>query len=531
MTRHRALFTVLAGVLCLAGPAWSQQYTVSHFAGNPGGFGVADGPGSVGRFGSPAGVAIDSAGTLYIADLGNHTIRSVSPAGVVSTLAGSPGQPGYVDGDGAQARFFQPWGIAVDAARNVYVADMTNRVIRKVTPAGEVTTLAGSQSAPPEVVDGTGAAAHFASVMDIAACPDGTFLITDMDGHVVRRMTPDGAVTTVAGLAGHFGSVDGVGSLARFAAPFGITVGPDGVAFVADSNAGVIRRIALDTTVTTLAGGHGLRDYVDGTGGAARFLSPRGITHGPGGVLFVTDGNAVRAVTLAGVVTTVVGAAFAAGANDGQGLAARFNFPTGIAADAAGNFFVAEGNNHTLRTIDAGLNVSTLAGAAPKPAGYLNGFVADARFDQFSAVAVHPDGDLFVADLAHGAIRRITPAGDVSTFAGVPEDPAHCRWPALGIARFTQVLSLAFAPDGTLYLYELHRLRAISPEGVVRTVAGDAEPGTADGHGGRREVRRVGGERACRGSRRHGLHRRRDERHDPASLAHRRRHDVARPGR
>jgi len=492
MSNSRVLGLALTAVLCLASTARSQNYTVSHLAGNPGGGGAADGIGAIARFASPAGVAVDADGTIYVADLINHTIRVVTAEGVVTTLAGSPGQPGYADGQGASARFFQPWGIAVDASRNVYVADMMNRAIRKVTPAGVVTTVAGSPSAPAEAVDGTGSAAHFASVMGIAASPDGTFLVTDPDANVVRRMTAGGTVTTIAGAIGQFGSSDGVGSQARFAVPYGITVAPDGVAYVVDANAGVVQRITTDNTVTTIAGSPGHRDVVDGAGSGARFSNPLGITYGPGGVLFVTDANTVRSVTPGGSVTTVAGAAFVPGAVDGLGTAARFSFPVGIAADGAGNLFVAEGNNHTLRKIGPGFSVSTLAGAAPRPSGYRDGPLAEALFDQFSALAVSPRGDLFTAGFGYGAIRKITPGGLVSTFAGNRLDPRSVDGP-LDQARFTQVIALAFGPDATLYLYEPSRLRAIAPDGTVRTVAGDAEPGAVDGHGSAARLSASGG--------------------------------------
>ena len=191
-----------------------------HPGGDGGPVGSADGTGSAARFNDPDGVAVDGAGNVYVADTFNDTIRKITPAGVVTTLAGSPGQVGSADGTGSAARFNDPEGVAVDAAGNVYVADTRNDTIRKITPAGVVTTLAGSPGQAGSA-DGTGSAARFDFPNGVAVDGAGNVYVADAGNDTIRKITPAGVVTTLAGTAGQSGSADGTGSAARFNASGG----------------------------------------------------------------------------------------------------------------------------------------------------------------------------------------------------------------------------------------------------------------------------------------------------------------------
>ena len=203
-------------------------------------------------FNIPTGVAVDSAGNVYVADQGNHTIRKITPAGVVSTLAGLAGSAGSTDGTGSAARFFQPLGVAVDAAGNVYVADTNNQTIRKITPAGVVSTLAGLANSQGST-DGTGSAARFFAPTSVAVDAVGDVYVADDSNHTIRKITPAGVVSTLAGLAGSAGFADGTGSAARFNNPSGVTVDAAGNAYVADSDNSAIRKITPAGVVTTFA--------------------------------------------------------------------------------------------------------------------------------------------------------------------------------------------------------------------------------------------------------------------------------------
>jgi len=221
---------------------------VTTLAGNPGWVGSIDGTGSVARFNSPAGVAVNHEGTVYVADSGNHTIRTVTPDGVVTTLAGSPGLYGSTDGATNLARFYYPTGLAVDGAGNVYVADRNNHTIRKVTSAGVVTTIAGSAGWAGSA-DGVSTNARFNAPAGLALDSLGNLYVADSGNHTLRKVTPAGMVTTIAGSAGIPGSSDGVSSAFQFNQPLGVAVNGDGILLVADTSN---QRLAINVLVAQI---------------------------------------------------------------------------------------------------------------------------------------------------------------------------------------------------------------------------------------------------------------------------------------
>src|ERR1017187_2048500 len=346
-------------------PLGDTPYTFTTLAGmSNSSVGSADGMGSAARFYSPVGVAVDSAGNVYVADTYNHTIRKVTPAGLVTTLAGSAGWRGGADGTGSGARFYGPTGVAVDSAGNVYVADAGNNEIRKVTPAGVVTTLAGNTVSSGSA-DGTGSAARFYQPTGVAVDSAGNVYVADARNNTVRKVTSAGVVTTLVGSAGSSGSVDGTGSAARFYQPTGVAVDSAGNVYVADAGNNTIRKVMPAGVVTTLAGSAGWDGGADGTSSVARFYGPAGVAVDSAGNVYVADreNNTIRKVAPAGVVTTLAGSAWA-GSADGTGAAAQFYLPYGVAVDSAENIYVADTYNHTIRKVTAAGMGTTLAGSA-----------------------------------------------------------------------------------------------------------------------------------------------------------------------
>jgi sugar lactone lactonase YvrE len=269
---------------------------VTTFAGLAGvsGLATANGVGSQARFNLPRSVAVDGTGNVYVADTSNSAIRKITPDGLVTLLAG--GTAGTQDGTGAGARFLSPNGVAVDTAGNVYVADTSNNAIRKITPTGVVTTLAGLLGTFGSQ-DGTGPAARFSSPRGVAVDRGGNVYVADRDNNSIRKVTPAGVVTTLAGnLSFNPGSVDGPGVDARFNGPYAVAVdstsnGTDSI-YVAEGGGHTIRKITPAGVVTTLAGlSLTIGTATDTTGNAVRFSGPQGIAVDGAGNLFVADTN------------------------------------------------------------------------------------------------------------------------------------------------------------------------------------------------------------------------------------------------
>jgi sugar lactone lactonase YvrE len=465
----------------------SQDGKAVTLAGSAGSSGYADGAGDKARFSWPADVAADRFGTCFVADRANHVIRKVAVNGETSTFAGSAGKAGRTDGAGGVARFNNPSGVAVDSVGNVYVADTGNQTLRKVMPGGEVTTLAGC-AGMKGWSDGLGAQARFNGPSDLELDRAGNLYVTDRDNHMIRKVTPGGCVTTLGGQPNQMTCSDGFGTASRFAQPSGIWLDDAGTLYVADACNNRIavgeprveeRRVIVSPPVKTTSsaakapaapmateayawdvfvGQPGVSGIDDGNGNAARLSGPQGLALGPDGSLVVADGRAgaLRKVSPEGTVTTVVskhelltspigvgvdsrgvctvsdgsqallvvtprgevrplaGAAKKRGAADGAGQTARFDFVPGVCVDAAGSVFVADYNNHTVRRVTPDGTVTTMVGRAGQP-GSVDGKGGAARLSRPVAIVTDKAGDLFVA--TENKIRRVTRQGDVTTVA------------------------------------------------------------------------------------------------------------------
>ena len=310
----------------------TPYYAFTNFVGLPGISGTTDGTNTTARFYDPFGIGLDASGNLYVADYMNHTLRKVTPAGVVTTLAGLAGTPGSADGTNSQARFSGLQGAESDGAGNVYVADTFNCTIRKVTPEGVVTTLAGLAGATGSA-DGTNSQARFFYPRHLTVDNAGYIYVADFYNNTIRKVSPSGVVTTLAGLAGSSGTTDGTNGAARFFHPSGVAVDANGNVYVAEEAGTTIRKMTPAGVVTTLAGLAGVSGSVDGTNSTARLSYPCGVAVDTNGNVFVADGrNIIRKVTPAGVVTTIGGLAGTPGTADGTNSQARFQQIADLAA-------------------------------------------------------------------------------------------------------------------------------------------------------------------------------------------------------
>jgi DNA-binding beta-propeller fold protein YncE len=469
--------------------ALTVTHTLTLVAGEIGGAGHANGTGSAATFYSPAAVTSDSSGNIYVADQENQTIRVITPAGVVTTLAGTPGVQGSTNGTGAAALFNSPSELAVDASGNVYVADSGNNVIRMITPGGVVSTYAGtagvsgSSNSPGALFNSPMGVAVYQPVVPGPV----TLYVADSGNNTIRKISSSGQVTTVAGSPGVPGSNDGTGSAAQFAGPGSLIVDPaTGNIYVADTYNDTIRRITTGAVVTTIAGSVGGYGSNDGTGAAAQFLEPTSVALDAGAVhLYVSDtGNqTIRQITTAGdVVTTIAGSAGNVGAANGSGSAARFEFPTGVATDPSGNLYVADSVNYLIRKISMpAAAVTTLAGNIGGR-GYQDGAAAAARFNNPHYVATDPSGNIFVSDHYNNVIRMITHAGVVSTLAGTAGPGGFQDSPG---ALFNAPYGIATDASGNVYVADSgnNAIREIAmPGGTVTTIAGGSA-GSMDGTG------------------------------------------------
>jgi hypothetical protein len=328
--------------------------TVITFAGN-GNQGFVNGTGSAVEFGSPVALTVDKMGNVFVVDALNYCIRKITYNGIVSTLAGN-GSSGYVDGVGTKAQFEAPNGIAVDTYGNVYVSEGNsnpNHRIRKITPDGLVTTFAGKGISGYE--NGLSSIAEFYGPGPMAFDGASNLYVGDVINERIRKITGSGAqgvVSTFAG-NGNQGYLNGSGTSAEFDVPEGLAFDPSGNLYVADELNFSIRKISPSGIVSDFAGTKNNAGFSNGTGTSAQFVNPLAIACDSIGNLYVAEGslnNCIRKITPEGVVTTVAGSQMG-GFADGTVANAVFNSPTGIAIGPQGNIFIADAWNYRIRKI------------------------------------------------------------------------------------------------------------------------------------------------------------------------------------
>jgi hypothetical protein len=511
--------------------AQAPTYTFSVLAGMPPAS-AREGAGPLAGFTAPHGIAQDAAGVLYVSDNRAHVIWKILPDGTTTVFAGAIGQAGTTDGQSTAARFSAPVGLAFDPSGTLFVADHGSCAIRRVLPDATVTTWAGLPGTKGST-DGDRAAARFGYVFGLASDAAGSLYVTEMStpavnagggctssggavGESVRKITAAGQVSTVAGLTHFEGNADGPIAQARLSAPKGIVVEAGGSLLVTDAR-NTLRRVSTDGTVSTpftgLATPIQLALQSDGTlwiteagstaglrrvlsDGSTTIIQTRIDTRGVitdlgvlGGILPRADGTVVlvgsngllRTLQPNGTLPLLAGN-LGWGQQDGLRTTAGLFETSGIALDRRGQLFVADRSNQTIRRITPAGMVSTLAGLGRHQGGATDGAAADARFRNPQGIAVGPDGRVVIGEFTNATVRVLA-AGQVTTLAGTAGLTGSADGQGADARFFRLDGDISLAPDGSAFLIDTiagspatRVVRRISSSGAVTTVSGLSLP-------------------------------------------------------
>jgi sugar lactone lactonase YvrE len=466
------------------------------------------GPAVKAQFNNPQGVAIDFMGNIYVADTGNSLIRIITPDGNINLFAGSVtnGLPTYGwTGDGGPANGAQlqlPVGIAVDGAGNLYIADSANNAIRKVTTDGNINTIAGLGPTAPGFSGDTAAAtaANLDGPLDVAVDSSSNVYIADTNNANVRKITSDGNINTIAGstaivsnavtvMFGYSGD-GGAATSAELAGPAGVAVDAAGDIYIATYADNRIRKVAATGgNISTFAGNSGYGFAGDGGPALSSQLSaPRGICLDSAGNLYLADrwNNRIRKIA-GGTISTIAGNGQANfGGDNGPATSAQLSAPDGVAVDHSGNVYIADFLNNRVRMVSPGGVITTIAGNGNSGFSGDGGPATSAQLSQPAGLAVDAAGNLYIADSNNSVVRKVTPAGVISTVAGTGGSQGYSGDGAAATsAKMMAPFGLAVDSAGNLYIADFYGwIRKVTAStGVISTIAGNGSVGYS-GDGG-----------------------------------------------
>ncbi|HZT29866.1 MAG TPA: Ig-like domain-containing protein [Bryobacteraceae bacterium] len=452
-------------------------------AGLPGFYGDS-GPASRAAIGYIAGMAVDGAGNLYLADLDSHRVRKVSTSGIISTVAGSNRPEFSGDGGAATSAQLDPFAVAMDSAGNLYIADQSNYRVRKVAAGtGVITTIAGNGSRGYSGDGGPATSAQIGTVTSVAVDLAGNVYFTDYDNNIIRKVA-NGVISTFAGNGRYKYAGDGMFGAGAAFDPWAIFVDAAGNLYIADMYNDRIRKIGADTNTISTVAGNGTYAY-GGDGGpatAAALANPASIYVDSAGTLYIADAQNDRVRKVAGgAISTIAGC----GVNDGgSATSAFFNFPRAVALDAAGNLYIADGDHSRVRKVIPAGAISTVAGTGLW-GSTMDPKAANSELSIPMSVATDAAGNLYIADSANALVLKVTPAGDISVAAGTGKAGTSGDGGPATSAQIGVPTAVAVDAAGNLYIADrlYSRVRKVTSTGIISTVAGNGAPKFA-GDGG-----------------------------------------------
>jgi trimeric autotransporter adhesin len=540
MTRGFCLILALSA--CLA----RSQPVVYHIETVAGSDSLGDGGKAVNaQIGTIQGVAADRSGNLYISDTDHHRVRKIWSTSIITTLAGT-GTAGF-SGDGgpaAKAQLNLPYGVAVDASGNVYIADLGNQRVRRVAADGTITTVAGTGDAGYSGDGGAAALAKLHTPRNVAVDAWGNLYISEFEGHRVRKVASNGIITTAAGngMAG-FGGDGGPATSAQLGYPAGLASGSDGALYIADSQNNRIRKVSQGVISTVLGGTAGtalttpiavaldwagnlyvadsgfvVRVYTaagvwsnfagtgaqgfsgDGAAASQAFLTqPRDLAASATTGLYIADGVRLRQVDSAGVIHTLAGDAYLHAVGDsGAATAAILNQPASVTLDTGGNLYIADPGTERVRQVRADGTIATLAGTGSAGSSGDGGAAAAALLNTPMGVAVDSNGNVAIADSYNHRIRQVGTAGGIATIVGTgTSGMGQDSMPALQTP-LRAPRGVCFDRSGLLYIADTanHRILRLTRAGLVETAAGNGSAG-ASGDGGPARYAQLNQPAAC----------------------------------
>ena len=458
---------------------------ITTLAGGSNGYAGDSGPAALAQFYYPAGVAVDTAGNLYIADRDNHVIRKISAGGIVSTVAGN-GTNGYSgdSGSATAAQLNSPNGVAVDSAGNLYIADTSNHRIRQVAPAGTISTVAGTGTAGSSGDSGPATSARLNSPSAVALDSSGNLYIADQSNNRIRKVTSGGTISTLAGSGTRTFSGDaGQATSAALNAPYGVAVDSNGYVYITDQYNYRVRKVATDSTISTFAGNGLYRIGGDGAPATSAQLStPRGMVADAAGNLYIADyaNNRVRKVTPGGAITTIAGTGvYGYSGDSGPATTAMLAYPGGVALDAAGSLYVGDQGNHRVRKIDTSGLITTVVGTGSAGSSGDGGPATAAQLNNPRGVVFDSSGNLYIADSSNNRVRKVTPSGAITTVAGTGTSGYVGDGGAATLALLRAPWGVAVDSGGNLYIaeHDSHTVRKVDSGGTITTLAGTGSYG------------------------------------------------------